>query len=147
MLISFLMTLASFMGLFMIHYHNTTVYQPQLLLAAPKALPLLQEPLAKPNVEFYTLPQEEFCLEPFLIEDDDEIDIDDSSYDDYVEELVPVANVQIQTEGVSPILASLPFLFISTYVVLLLCVQRQILDGNKKTVVRPRNVITVKYIS
>ena len=118
MLISFLMTLASFMGLFMIHYHNTTVYQPQLLLAAPKAL---LEPKAKP---IYVMPDN--LIEPLLTEDD-VVDLDNISYDDDSEEQEQVQTLVIveqpYTNETSPVLAFIPFLCVTLYITALFCVQ------------------------
>lgn len=127
MLISFLMTLASFMGLFMIHYHNTTVYQPQLLLTAPpiqKADPLL-------FTHVHVIPDD--YLES--IEDvDDIIDIDNSSYDDVEEltqEVLSSVNDSLnQPVELSPVIGAIPFVFIVTYITLLLCVQQRILVEN-----------------
>jgi hypothetical protein len=140
MIISLLMTLASFMGLFMIHYHNTTVYQPQLLLTAPI---VVQKP------EVYVIPDNEFYLEPILFDDEvvdtEEINIDDSSFDDEAPMLVtPV----LETNTSSPLLASMPFVLISTYIVLLLCVQRQVLLANKDAVEpkKRRNVSNQEYL-
>ena len=133
MLISLLMTLASFMGLFMIHYHNTTVYQPQLLLTAPiaksKAIP------SQPILEFY--------LEPLLTEDD-VIDLDNNSYDDYEllqeqeqeqekeqDQLLVIVEQPYNNET-SPVLASIPFLCVTLYITALLCVQRKVLVDNSE---------------
>ena len=145
MIISLLMTLASFMGLFMIHYHNTTVYQPQLLLTAPI---VVQEPKAQ-KPEVYVIPDNEFYLEPILFDDEvvdtEEINIDDSSFDDEAPMLVtPV----LETNTSSPLLASMPFVLISTYIVLLLCVQRQVLLANKDAVEpkKRRNVSNQEYL-
>jgi len=156
MLISLLMTIASFMGLFMIHYHNATVYQPQLLLAAPKVVP-----------QVYVIPDNEFCLEPILPDDVvvvdtieeinveeinvEEINIDDVIYDEEVEEVQEqeqslVVSGESYNTG-SPLLASVPFLLVSTYIVLLLCVHRQILHANKEAVQpKRRRVSNQEYL-
>jgi hypothetical protein len=136
MIVSLLMTIASFMGLFMIHYHNTTVYQPQLLLAAPVTLApvtlapvtlaptaaeLAPEPVTLAPAPFVSQPLQEFYLEAFPMEDD-VIDLDNSSYDDDAEGLVHVEpNHNNET---STVLAFIPFLCITVYITALLCVQR-----------------------
>lgn len=117
------MTLASFMGLFMIHYHNTTVYQPQLLLTAPpvqKVDPLL-------FTQLHVIPDD--YLESIDVDDI----IDNSSYDDVEELMQEVVNDSLnQPVELSPAISALPFVFIATYITLLLCVQQRILALQQK---------------
>ena len=117
MFISALMTLASLLGIFLIHYQNTTVYSKQLLIEAPKPVSYVIPTYTPSNVI------EEIC---------DSIDLDLVDYDDDEDEPITtvskatVSQATVSQPSIEVISSLLPFSFITTYIIALMCVQSKI---------------------
>lgn len=119
MFISALMTIASFLGLFLIHYQNVTVYNKQLLIEAPPA-PFINSTIL-PSIESIDLD----VVEPPAFDYIESIDLDLVEYDEVEEEVLAVAPTVVVSD-VSLIISLLPLCFITTYIIALMFVQSKI---------------------